>query len=492
MSNADMTVASEDVRPSPMEGFADAGSGFDGLGSPIGELAVNAGTLDRDAVDALLALQHRWGTRLGDIMISNGGVHPNAVARLVSAQSGVRYVDLKLDPADPTLASSADLDFYIAHRCMPWRWVKREMVYVAADPLHARAAIAEREERACPVLVASPCDIDRALQARFHDVLSEQATLGLAEEAPESSARQRMSLSQIWTMSILAALVLFFFWQAPGYTVIAVNVALGLCFLSIAALRCLSIFVGLFGARTADELAYDESERIADADLPVYTIMVPLFREAAVLPILADALRKLDYPASKLDIKLIFEEIDVETWEAAKALHLPGNFEFIRVPHSLPLTKPNFRVAFLTVRNLKLSAKKDRPIVMIGEGLGAHLLYVRRRKCLSQRAAAATIGVEASAYNAWEWGKGEPSVAFWPSVIAFLGYDPICGDPRSLSEKLDALQRRTGLTRKAIGDSIGVCWTTLNNWEAGKTKPRGKTFAALEALLTKRLALTQI
>lgn len=364
MSNADMTVASEDVRPSPMEGFADAGSGFDGLGSPIGELAVNAGTLDRDAVDALLALQHRWGTRLGDIMISNGGVHPNAVARLVSAQSGVRYVDLKLDPADPTLASSADLDFYIAHRCMPWRWVKREMVYVAADPLHARAAIAEREERACPVLVASPCDIDRALQARFHDVLSEQATLGLAEEAPESSARQRMSLSQIWTMSILAALVLFFFWQAPGYTVIAVNVALGLCFLSIAALRCLSIFVGLFGARTADELAYDESERIADADLPVYTIMVPLFREAAVLPILADALRKLDYPASKLDIKLIFEEIDVETWEAAKALHLPGNFEFIRVPHSLPLTKPkacNFALPFARGEFLVVYDAEDLP-----------------------------------------------------------------------------------------------------------------------------------
>ena len=350
-------------------GFAEARPVFNGAlsskqGSLIGELAVDAGMIGQEAVQSLLALQRRWGTRLGEIMVSTDKVCPADVARLVAAQSGVRYVDLKLEPADPTLAYDADLDFYIAERCLPWRWVGRETVYVAADPHRARAAIAEREGRACPILVASPRDINRALQVRFHDALNERACFDLSRETPESSASRRLSPSQLWTMMAFAALLLFFFWRAPAYTAVTINVAFGLCFLAVAALKCLSIFIGLLGARTQDELAYERSAPMRDTDLPVYTILVPLFREVAVLPILADALRKLDYPASKLDIKLIFEEIDVETWEAAKALRLPGNFEFIRVPHSLPLTKPkacNFALPFVRGEFLVVYDAEDLP-----------------------------------------------------------------------------------------------------------------------------------
>ncbi len=66
-------------------------------------------------------------------MVSTGDVHPTDLARLVGAQTGLRYVDLELEPADPTLANAANLDFYIAERCVPWRWVDRETVYVATD-----------------------------------------------------------------------------------------------------------------------------------------------------------------------------------------------------------------------------------------------------------------------------------------------------------------------------------------------------------------------
>jgi DNA-binding transcriptional regulator YiaG len=215
--------------------------------------------------------------------------------------------------------------------------------------------------------------------------------------------------------------------------------------------------------------------------------MVPLFREASVLPILTQSLGKLDYPASKLQLLLVFEETDAETIAAAKALRLPDKFEFILVPHSMPLTKPNFRVAFLTVQNLKLSAKKARPIVMVGEGLRAHLLYARKLKGLTQTAAAAALGVSGATYYDWEEGTKMPSPTFWPSIIAFMGYDPICANPQSLNEKLDALQRRMGLTRRALGGKIGVSCATLHNWEIGKTKPRGRAFAALQTLMIQQL-----
>lgn len=350
--------------PAHREGFAEAGAFFTRPKSLIGELAVSAGLIGLDAVQPLLALQRRWGTRLGEIMVSTGEMHHADVARLVGAQSGVRFVDLKLDRPDPTLAKSADLDFYISRRCIPWRWINRETVYVAADPESARAAIAEHEGRPCPVLISSSQNIDRALLERFHIELSERARFDLSTRMPEDSASFRMSRTQKWTIAIFAALILFFLWQAPVYTIYTINIALGLCFLSVTTLRSISIFLALRGARTADELAYERGGVEADRELPVYTVLVPLFREAEVLPILANALRNLDYPASKLDIKLIFEEIDVDTWKAAKALQLPGNFEFIRVPHSLPLTKPkacNYALPFARGEFLVVYDAEDLP-----------------------------------------------------------------------------------------------------------------------------------
>jgi len=63
--------------------------------------------------------------------------------------------------------------------------------------------------------------------------------------------------------------------------------------------------------------------------LPRYTILVPMYREAAVLPGLVRALKALDYPAHLLDIKLVLEEDDAETIAAAQALQ-DGGMEIVR------------------------------------------------------------------------------------------------------------------------------------------------------------------
>jgi hypothetical protein len=55
---------------------------------------------------------------------------------------------------------------------------------------------------------------------------------------------------------------------------------------------------------------------------------------------LTAALARLDYPAAKLDIKLILEAVDVETIAVARRLTLPGNVEVVVVPDLHPRTKP--------------------------------------------------------------------------------------------------------------------------------------------------------
>ena len=98
--------------------------------------------------------------------------------------------------------------------------------------------------------------------------------------------------------------------------------------------------------------------------LPVYSILVPLYHEAAIIGQLVDALRMLDYPPAKLDIKLIIEEDDNETLGGIEDLCLEGQFEVIRVPPSLPRTKPkacNYGLRFARGEYVVIYDAEDRP-----------------------------------------------------------------------------------------------------------------------------------
>jgi glycosyltransferase XagB len=77
-----------------------------------------------------------------------------------------------------------------------------------------------------------------------------------------------------------------------------------------------------------------------DVHLPVYTVVVALYREAPVAGQLVAALKRLDWPASLLDIKLVCEADDQETVEALKRQDLGAQFEIVEVPPTLPRTKP--------------------------------------------------------------------------------------------------------------------------------------------------------
>lgn len=74
-------------------------------------------------------------------------------------------------------------------------------------------------------------------------------------------------------------------------------------------------------------------------DLPTVTVLVPLFREAAIFPELAAALANLDYPAHLLEVIILLEACDTATIAAARA-HAPAGWRIVTVPPGSPQTKP--------------------------------------------------------------------------------------------------------------------------------------------------------
>jgi cellulose synthase/poly-beta-1,6-N-acetylglucosamine synthase-like glycosyltransferase len=303
--------------------------------------------------------------RLGDAILSRNWADPAVYYQAVAFHYELPFVDLIRDAPDPSLLAADQAETYARRLTIPWRQRDGRMVIATAEPgpeivLFAR----ERWGTAIEFVVASKFDIVWAVQTSFADAMSHTAVYGLAEHNPEMSAQQVFTPAQIvFGYALLTALMIGLAF-APIATLIAVNVAMSVFYLGNFVFK--GILVSFGGARSADR---DESIAIAarqlsDDDLPVFTVLVPMFREPEMLPVVAQALRQLDYPLGKLDIKLVLEADDHETIQVARTLGLEGVFEVIRVPASHPQTKPkacNFALGFARGELLVVYDAEDRP-----------------------------------------------------------------------------------------------------------------------------------
>jgi cellulose synthase/poly-beta-1,6-N-acetylglucosamine synthase-like glycosyltransferase len=70
------------------------------------------------------------------------------------------------------------------------------------------------------------------------------------------------------------------------------------------------------------------------------SLLVPLYREAEMIPEIVRALSALDYPRARLEVRLLLEEGDHETRRAVAAAALPGWIRPMVVPDGRPRTKP--------------------------------------------------------------------------------------------------------------------------------------------------------
>lgn len=98
--------------------------------------------------------------------------------------------------------------------------------------------------------------------------------------------------------------------------------------------------------------------------LPVYTVMIALYREATMAEQLVRTLNRLNWPPSRLDIKFVCEADDRETIEALRAQKLGLHFEIVEVPPMHPRTKPKaltYALAGARGSYLAIYDAEDRP-----------------------------------------------------------------------------------------------------------------------------------
>jgi glycosyltransferase XagB len=331
----------------------------------LGDLLVARRVLDLPQLDEAVELAETWHVRLGDAILSRNWVKPAVYYQAVAFHYELPFVDLIRDAPDVTLLSVTDADTYARKLTIPWKRSEGHIVIATAEPgpetlLFAR----KRWGSSVSFVVASKFDIVWAIQTAFDDALSHRAVHELAELNPELSAKQVFTPGQIVFGYVLLTMLLLGLARSPVTTLIALNVIMSIFYLGNFIFKSILVFIG--GARSSDK--YDiiaiEARALSDNELPVFTVLVPMYKEPAMLPKLAQSLRELDYPLGKLDIKLVLEASDFETVEVASKLGLEGVFEVIRVPPSHPQTKPkacNFALQFARGEFLVVYDAEDRP-----------------------------------------------------------------------------------------------------------------------------------
>lgn len=204
--------------------------------------------------------------------------------------------------------------------------------------------------------VTTPRRFAALLRAAARTKIADDAALRLHDLEPRLSARRGPTAATRWRAAAAGAAF------AGGLLLWPALVAALLWMLLTIAFSVATV-VRLFTAAASFEPEPVAAEP-PDRELPDYTVVIALYREAGVAPDLVRALEALDYPRARLDVKFVVEADDSETF-AALAAAIPGvEYEIVVAPPGAPRTKPralNVALPFARGELLTIYDAEDRP-----------------------------------------------------------------------------------------------------------------------------------
>jgi hypothetical protein len=273
--------------------------------------------VDRATLLRAARMARRWRVSPEQVLLKCGWITAPAYYQALSAHIGLPYSALRNAPVHWQAFRHRKGQAMARANIIPLA-PDRGGLKVAIAPegpgLRKLIALSDRPDAARHLrnhlFLTTPRDISDTILRGFHAGMNRRAAEHLAATSPDFSAAGGMARAQALGLAIVAGLCLLGLMTAPWFTLVALNLVLGLVFVAVSISRVAAV-AATFGG-WPKPAGTDRARPTADQDLPVYSLLVPLYREAEVVPHLLAAMNRLDYPKAKLDIKLILEEDDRE------------------------------------------------------------------------------------------------------------------------------------------------------------------------------------
>ncbi|MGR6466874.1 glycosyltransferase family 2 protein [Rhizobium sp. PAMB 3182] len=286
-------------------------------------------------VERCLRLAAKNGARAEDELLASGFVEENAYFEALARLVGLPFVG----SIDATLiVDTPQLDTQLANPTTV------RLSLAASAPLTVIAPRVGQCEKLMTMLkerphlrqqfaIASRTTIRTAVWQAGSKRRAEGAVRLLFEGRSDYSARFVITGAQGLLLGALASALVSALIAMPGRTLLFLHTVVSFVYFFSLALRCLALLWRVT-ARRPKPLPNE------DGPLPVYTVLVALYGEARVAGQLMASLKRLNWPKSRLDIKIVCEEGDDETIEAIRRAQPGPEVEIVVVPKVGPQTKP--------------------------------------------------------------------------------------------------------------------------------------------------------
>jgi cellulose synthase/poly-beta-1,6-N-acetylglucosamine synthase-like glycosyltransferase len=274
------------------------------------------------------------------------------------------WAELAFSPVVPNTGDHAafhHIDSFGTVRSIREPLFDRQVTYLApgfGDLLHLRAYAKRHPDIRRTTCIVPAGAIRTALARVSAEELLTESRQRLARRWPFALAHLDVGAAALTIFFSVAAVLVGLAALAPLIATLAVMPLLTALLLVPSLMRLGAILVP---QQPPDQVA---APALADHDLPVYSVLVPLRDEATMVPQLGGALRALDYPPEKLDIKFVVEAQSAGTIDAVLKLLDDPRFELITVPDAPPRTKPkalDYALPFVRGQHVVIYDAEDLP-----------------------------------------------------------------------------------------------------------------------------------
>ena len=305
-----------------------------------GRLLLRLG-IGKPAIARAMLLAEQHGTSVEDELLGSGEIDETIYYEALAEKLGLDYMP-EIDPG--RVQDIAGLDIQIARpEILRVHHATRPPVTVMVPSLSRidaiEASLARTPGLRQSLAVSTPSMVRKAAWQAGRLRRVSAITRQLFETTPLHSARITFWGKQGFYAGVTLCGLLATAIVLPLISVLLLHVVLTLFYLANFLVRFHALGYAFVLERRAGRLRKTESA-MPDGPLPVYSVLVALYRERSVAAQLVTALDRLDWPRSRLDIKLICEEDDADTIAALRALPLGPEYEIVEVPVHHPRTKP--------------------------------------------------------------------------------------------------------------------------------------------------------
>ena len=331
----------------------------------MAQMLTRSGLVTSEQLQRAMLEYSRTGDPLGDILVSHEAISEDVLVAALSEMHQMQRVGLTDFEPDYDLARRLPEQMARRLQALPVAEAGDTLLVAVARPLSSDDAAAVEDAVGQPVreLLANRTDLDELIQRVHSAHYADVATTFLLEYYPEQSAHVVVSPAQkavliVGAIALAMLAVIFPMGVAIGITAFF---AIVYTFVSVYKFR---LTLNALGTHLETDVTDEEIAALDERTLPIYTILVPLYKEAGIVPRLVRDINALDYPRTRLDVKLLCEEDDLDTIDKIREMQLPPHFHLVVVPDSQPKTKPkacNYGLQLASGKYCVIFDAEDRP-----------------------------------------------------------------------------------------------------------------------------------